>query len=226
MLKFCTLSQNSLSGLLNFTDTRYLACSAYPMLSKMNKTHDFEQIADLRSDLLRFARLQLNDTTQAEDAVHEAIDAALASNTFSGKGSLKSWVFAILRNKIIDLIREQHKTASVSYIEEAPENSDTLFDNRGYWKKTHQPANWQRPENTLANQQFLNIFEQCIKHLPANTAKVFMMREHLGMSIHEICEALELSESNCWVIMHRARAQLRACLEGNLIEKNALNMES
>ncbi|VAW73352.1 RNA polymerase sigma-70 factor [hydrothermal vent metagenome] len=184
-----------------------------------------EKIAALRDDLLRFARLQLYDATRVEDVVHETINAALTSNTYSGKGSLKSWVFAILRHKIVDIIREQHKTAAENYTEEDPADSDSAFNNKGYWKKSRQPANWQLPENILANQQFLNIFERCIALLPANTARVFMMREHLGLSVTEICDALDMSETNCWVIMHRARTQLRTCLERNLIEKNALNLE-
>ncbi|HED35955.1 MAG TPA: sigma-70 family RNA polymerase sigma factor [Gammaproteobacteria bacterium] len=191
----------------------------------MNKTSNSEEIADLRTDLLRFARLQLNDATLAEDVVHETINAALASTTFSGKGSLKSWVFAILRNKIIDLIREQHKVTSERYTEESVSDSDSPFDEKGHWKKNRQPANWHLPESALANQQFIEQFEQCVKKLPANTARVFMMREHLGLSIQEICEALGLSENNCWVIMHRARSQLRTCLESSFIEKNTLNVE-
>jgi len=191
----------------------------------MNKMPNSEEIVALRSDLLRFARLQLGDAVIAEDVVHEAINAALASSTFSGKGSLKSWVFAILRNKIVDSIREQHKIASEHYTEESVSDSDSPFDEKGHWKKNRQPANWQLPESSLANQQFIDLFEQCVKKLPANTARVFMMREHLGLNIHEICEALNLSESNCWVIMHRARSQLRICLENHFIEKNTLNVE-
>ncbi len=191
----------------------------------MNKISNSEKIVALRTDLLRFARLQLGDATIAEDVVHEAINAALASTAFSAKGSLKSWVFAILRNKIVDLIREQHKITSESYIEESHSDSDSPFDEKGHWKKNRQPANWQLPESTLANQQFIDLFEQCVKKLPANTARVFMMREHLGLSINEICVALSLSESNCWVIMHRARSQLRMCLESHFIEKNTLNVE-
>ena len=203
----------------------YLGGFAYQKLSVMSKTTESEQIAALRGDLLRFASLQLNDSSLAEDVVHEAIDAALSSHTFSGKGSLKSWVFAILRHKIVDLIREQHKNTSQSYIEEDTENLGTQFNEKGYWKKHQQPVNWRLPENALANQQFWSIFERCLNNLPANTARVFMMREHLGLSISEICLALSLSESNCWVIMHRARMQLRLCLEHNLIEKNALQLE-
>ncbi|VAW70191.1 hypothetical protein MNBD_GAMMA09-2010 [hydrothermal vent metagenome] len=191
----------------------------------MSKATHSDEIAALRGDLLRFARLQLNDSILAEDVVHEAIDAALAADTFSGKGSLKSWVFAILRNKIVDLIREQYKVLSHRYSEEDNAVSEDVFNEKGFWKKNQQPANWQLPESTLANQQFWNIFELCLNQLPTNTGRVFMMREHLGLSINEICLALCISESNCWVIMHRARMQLRSCLEHNFIEKSTLQME-
>jgi len=184
-----------------------------------------EQIASLRNDLLRFAQLQLRDATLAEDAVHEAINAALASNQYKNKGSLKNWVFAILRNKIIDVIRERSRHSNHSYIEDDTAELDAQFDARGHWKKNQQPVNWQHPENTLANNQFWEVFELCLNHLPQNTARVFMMREHLGLTIAEICNALSISESNCWVIMHRARALLRLCLEKSFSEKHFLHTE-
>ena len=171
------------------------------------------QIAALRDDLLRFAQRQLSDPALAEDVVHETIDAALAKNTYSGKGSLKSWLFAILRNKIVDQIRQQNKLSLQTYSEDEPIEADSLFTTRGYWKKSAQPANWQHPEAMLDNQQFWTILEICLNQLPENTSRVFMMREHLGLSIQEICHALSISENNCWVIMHRARQQLRLCLE-------------
>lgn len=187
---------------------------------------DAEQLQALREQMLKFATLQLRDATLAEDAVHDAIDAALSSNKFSGKGSLKSWVFAILRNKIIDIIRERSRHPTETFSEDDGSDLDDQFDNRGHWKKTQKPADWGKPETTLANEQFWLIFEACLNYLPESTAQVFMMREHLGLEIKEICDELSLSESNCWVIMHRARMRLRKCLEGNFIQGNFLQAVS
>jgi len=177
---------------------------------------DAEAIAQMREEMLRFATLQLRDAIFAEDVVHEAINAALASGKYSGRGSLKSWVFAILRNKIIDVIRERGRHPTESYIEEQGHHENP-FDEKDHWTQAHTPTNWGRPENVLANEQFWIVFELCLNRLPENTARVFMMREHLGLELKEVCKELEISDKNAWVIMHRARMQLRQCLEMNFI---------
>jgi len=216
----------SISGLLYLIYAGYLqSILAHQKKKAMSDRTAAEQIAALRNDLLRFAHLQLRDTALAEDAVHEAINAALASNQYKNKGSLKNWVFAILRNKIIDVIRDRSNHSSHSYTEDDTAELDDQFDAKGHWKKNKQPANWQHPENTLANNQFWEIFELCLNHLPQNTARVFMLREHLGLNISEICATLSISENNCWVIMHRARSQLRLCLEKGFNEKYFLQTE-
>jgi len=177
---------------------------------------DAEQIAKMREEMVRFATLQLRDAILAEDVVHEAIDAALSSGNYSGRGSLKSWVYAILRNKIIDVIRERSRHPTESFIEEQSDYEDP-FDERDHWKLEQTPTDWGRPETVLANEQFWLIFEICLNRLPENTARVFMMREHLGLELKEVCRELDISDKNAWVIMHRARMQLRQCLEINFI---------
>ena len=184
-----------------------------------------EQLTALREQMLRFATLQLRDATLAEDVTHDSINAALEPGKYSGKGSLKSWVFAILRNKIIDIIRERSRHPTEAFIEDDSADLEELFDNRGHWKKSQKPVDWGHPESSLASKQFWLVFEACLDELPEGTARVFMMREHLGLEIKEICSELSISESNCWVIMHRARMRLRKCLEGNFIQGNFLQAE-
>lgn len=179
-----------------------------------------EQIAAMRDEMLRFTTLQLRDAVLAEDVVHDALNAAFASDKFTGRGNLKSWVFAILRNKIIDVIRERSRHPTESYIEE--DDSDDQFKKNGHWKKSHKPSNWGHPEKALANEQFWIVFNICLKELPENIARVFMMREHLGLELKEVCKELNLSDSNAWVIMHRARSQLRKCLEINFMQEGIL----
>ena len=178
---------------------------------------DPEQLSALHDEMLRFATLQLRDKTLAEDAVQEAITAALKSDSGAERASLRTWVFAILRNKIIDVIRERSRHPTQSLIDDDISDLDEQFDERGHWQKEQQPSNWGHPESVLANEQFWPIFEACLNHLPENTARVFMMREHIGLEISEICQELSISESNCWVIMHRARMRLRSCLEKNFL---------
>ncbi len=178
---------------------------------------DAEQIGALRRDMLRFARLQLRDSHLAEDAVHEAIEAALKSTDYAGRARLKTWVFAILRNKIVDVIRERNRYPSEPIIEDSEPELEAQFKPNGHWLREQRPTAWRDPETSLANDQFWVIFEACLNELPENPARVFMMREHLGLEVAEICRELAISENNCWVLMHRARMRLRKCLENNFM---------
>lgn len=175
-----------------------------------------EELAGFRHDLLRFARLQLRDDAAAEDAVQETLAAALAAaGTFAGKAQAKTWTFAILKNKIVDHIRQRVREPTLNvYDDEIPDDAfDALFDERRHWKPSERPASWGDPEQSLEDAQFWRVFDACLERLPSNTARVFMRREFLGFETDEICKELALSASNCWVILHRARMALRLCLE-------------
>jgi RNA polymerase sigma-70 factor (ECF subfamily) len=178
------------------------------------------EMTALRPDLLRFARLQLRDAGAAEDAVQETMLAALTgSHRFESRSSYKTWLISILRNKIIDTIRRQSREVSASSLadDEAGDDvlNDTLFDRRAHWTDAAKPGRWADPEASFEQQQFWKVFEACLDHLPAKTARVFMMREFLGFETDEICKEAGISASNCWVVLHRARLRLRTCLETN-----------
>ncbi len=177
-----------------------------------------DELAHFRPDLLRFARLQLRDDQLAEDVVQETMIAALAGRRdFAGRSALKTWVFSILKHKIIDAIRSRERTVNLSALsgeEEAFEEAfDRLFKANGHWKRDNRPGDWGDPEETLRQAQFWQVFDACLNHLPKSTARVFMMRELLEFEVDEICTELQISASNCYVILHRARNNLRGCLE-------------
>jgi RNA polymerase sigma-70 factor (TIGR02943 family) len=172
----------------------------------------------LRPDLLRFARLQLRDAGAAEDAVQETLLATLTgSHSFESRSSYKTWLISILRNKIIDIIRDQGREVPASSLadDEAGDEqlADTLFDRRGHWQAEARPARWADPEASFEQKQFWAVFEACLDRLPAKAARVFMMREFLGLETEEICKETGMSTSNCWVVLHRARQGLRTCLD-------------
>jgi RNA polymerase sigma-70 factor (ECF subfamily) len=173
--------------------------------------------AERRSDLVRFAALQLRDQHLAEDAVQETLMAAMqAIDRFEGRSSLKTWVFSILKRKIIDVLRSTRREVSTSQMSSNSDEErdfDELFNERGFWATEHKPHRWTEPEDSLEQQQFWSIFELCLDHLPTRTAQVFSMRELLGLDTDEICKELAISTSNCWVILHRARMGLRLCLD-------------
>jgi len=93
----------------------------------------------------------------------------------------------------------------------ALEDLDALFDASGHWREPPQP--W--PEQALEGRQFLAALEKCLALLPARTAQVFLMREHLGVETPEICKELGITATHCWVLLYRARMALRECLQQN-----------
>lgn len=187
-----------------------------------------DELAQLRPDLLRFARLQLRDDTLAEDVVQEALIAALAGKQdFAGRAALKTWVFAILKNKIIDTLRGRERSINLSALAVEEEGFDQTFDRlfkaNGHWSPAARPGDWGDPEETLRQTQFWATFDACLNHLPAGTARIFMMREFLEFEVEEICRELGIRSSNCYVILHRARHNLRGCLERTWFGPNPRN---
>lgn len=188
------------------------------MKSQETAAFDRGMLEDIRTDMLRFARLQLRDDALAEDVVQEAMMAALqGEKSFDGRAAAKTWVFSILRHKIVDAIRLKTRSINVGALlpeEEAMDEAfDALFQPNAHWQPGEQPADWGDPEAALHQEQFWAVFEACLTHLPESTARVFMMREFLEFDTAEICESLGISTSNCHVILHRARGGLRRCLE-------------
>lgn len=176
------------------------------------------ELAGFRRDMLRFAVLQLRDQATAEDAVQEAMLSALeGADRFAERAKLKTWVFSILRHKIVDIIRRRAREPSYEHPEEDIDEEDfaPLFKSNGHWQSDARPSDWGNPEKSFENQRFWAIFDSCLNRLPAGTARVFMMREMLGLETDEICRELSMSSNNCWVVLHRARMGLRLCLDQN-----------
>ena len=190
------------------------------MNAVMNRLVNDGYLDEIRRDMIKFALLQLRNEAQAEDVVQEALLAALENTReFAGRSAVKTWIFAILKNKIIDLIRQQARTTNVSALSAEEESLDqafeSLFKTNDHWLPGARPVNWGDPEESLREQRFWVVFDACFKHLPENTARVFMMREFLEFETSEVCRELSLTTSNCHVILHRARNGLRRCLESN-----------
>ncbi|OTM48098.1 RNA polymerase subunit sigma [Acinetobacter pittii] len=178
---------------------------------------------EFAQQMIKFAFLQLSSLPQAEDVVQEALTSAFQHlDSFKGRAAFKTWVFAILKNKIIDVIRQKSRLVSMTELfkdEESELSIDALFDASGHWHKYEAPQAWQSPEEMMEQAYFWMIFEACLNHLPAKYAQVFMMREVIELSSNEICSKLELSISNFNVLMYRSRTRLRECLENKWLLK-------
>ena len=167
----------------------------------------------MRPRLLRFARLQLRNDAAAEDAVQEAMLAAVENIArFEGAAAVATWLFAILKNKIIDEFRRRARQPVESEGDEEllEAHINDQFDAHDHWVSP--VAAWNDPQASLEQKRFWEVFDACIGGLPDRPARVFGMRELLGMETEDICKELGVSTSNCWVLLHRARMGLRECL--------------
>ena len=178
---------------------------------------DAQFMESLRRQMIRFATLQLSDAHLAEDAVQDALIGALKNaNSFGGRAALKTWVFAILKNKIADTLRQRQRlvyAGSLAGEKDEDEDFSELFDRKGFWQADERPVAWNHPEEALREGQFWRVFETCLENLPGNQARVFMMREFIELDSPEICATVGITVSNLNVMLHRARLRLRECLE-------------
>ncbi len=190
-----------------------MQCGGAVTDSQDNESYE-KRLEAVRPRLLAFARLQLSDQYAAEDLVQDALLAAYQSlDRFRGQAKFETWVFGILRHKLLDEIRSRAKARTISLEQEDYPDIEHFFAANDMWEPTEIPQPWHDPEQALEKDHFWQVFDICVFHLPTNTARVFTLRELLGMDTDEICDSLGISEQNCWVILHRARLKLRACLE-------------
>ncbi|WP_301098783.1 sigma-70 family RNA polymerase sigma factor [Otariodibacter sp.] len=178
-----------------------------------------EKLEDIRSQMLKFAILQLKDVDLAEDVVQEAFLSAYKNiNSFKGGAAFKTWIFTILKNKIIDLIRYKSRTITVSDIDQ-DDDTNAFFDEKDHWNLSyHEPNEWKNIQSSVYKKQFWTVFETCLMVLPTHQGRIFMMREYLEMDSKEICQECDISTSNLHVILYRARLQLQSCLSKNWFE--------
>jgi RNA polymerase sigma-70 factor (ECF subfamily) len=180
----------------------------------------YAEVESHRAYLLRFATAKLRDPDQAEECVHEALLAAIEGvGGFGGQSSLRTWLTSILKFKIIDFQRRviserAHFAAAPDEDDSAdPEWMDRLYDHTGHWRADM--AEWSNPDSALNQKQFFEIFERCMDKLPKAAGRVFFKREVMGIETDEICKEEDITASNCWVMLHRARLSLRECLDKN-----------
>jgi RNA polymerase sigma-70 factor (ECF subfamily) len=157
--------------------------------------------------LYRFALARLRDRDAAEEVVQETLLAALEHHaSFAGRSSVRTWLTAILKHKIVDLKRAQARAAG----SEAGVLEQTHGDgNGGMAQLAARPNAWNDPVRALEQKRMLRTFDQAVADLPECAARVFEMRELRGLNTGEVSAALGISSNNCCVILHRARSALR-----------------
>jgi RNA polymerase sigma-70 factor (TIGR02943 family) len=175
--------------------------------------------------LFRFALVRLRDPVRAEDAVQETFLAALKSgHAYTGRGSERSWLAGILKNKIFDHFRKAGRELSFTdlefYSDQENENFDSVSLDKQAWASDAGPQEWAAVGESLDNDLFWKAYRDCAGKLPEKVAAAFNLREVDGLQSKEVCALLHISENNLWVMLHRARMALRRCLEINWFAKN------
>jgi len=171
------------------------------------------ELAQHRPALVRFARRKVRDEALAEDAVQDAMLAAVASlDRFQGQSSLKTWLIGILNHKIQDVFRRETRYVSMPGDDDDPDSFDRLGSGLGLeWADDSTD-----PMRAVASARMRAALEREIDVMPANLKAVFRMQALEGMATSEVCEKLSISEANCWVRLHRARKHLAARMRSHL----------
>jgi RNA polymerase sigma-70 factor (ECF subfamily) len=176
----------------------------------MDPEHWLDRYGDY---LFRFALARIGDPSAAEDVVQETLLAALkARHDFQNRSDFRTWLTGILKHKIVDHFRRQRPDRIGNGLDPAELPSESPFDGRGRWKNP--PRTWgSDPLGRVERKEFLSWLFRCLGELPERMARVFSLREFEGVDTALICQELDISPTNCWTLLHRARMKLRRCLE-------------
>ncbi len=162
--------------------------------------------------LYRYAVARLRDAEAAEEVVQETFVSGLrAREQYSGHGTEGAWLMGILKRKVIDFVRARNRHSAA---QETDDPIETLFTEEGHWRSDPRIIESQ-PETLLERAEFWTMLRQCLSGLPQKQADVFTLREMEGLTGEEVCKELELTSSNLWVLLHRARLRLSTCVKSN-----------
>jgi RNA polymerase sigma-70 factor, ECF subfamily len=187
-----------------------------------DETAFMELVDQLQPAMLRVARMYVSSTAVAEEVVQDAWLGVLRGlHRFEGRSSLRTWIFRILTN--IAKTRGQREGRSLPFASLAGDDLDApavdpgRFDSpegssRGRWSTL--PDDWTGiPEDRLLGHETLDVIGRVIATLPPMQAEVIRLRDALGWTSEEVRNALDLTETNQRVLLHRARAKVRSALE-------------
>ena len=178
-----------------------------------------EWVRAYTGELLRYTRARVKDDAEAEDLVQLAFMAAWeAQDRFAGESSPRTWLFAILKHKLMDHYRRAYREAErlSGAVQEADHLLSGLFDDRGHWREGHRPQQvpeFDEPDN---DERLDRALRQCLEALPGDWRQAVEMKYLMEEDAATIQETLDLKPANYWQRLHRAKLKLRACIEERL----------
>lgn len=167
---------------------------------------------ELYSDyLFNYTISRVNDREIAKDIIQDTFFAGLKSmKNFKGQASERTWLISILKRKIIDYYRRINSKKGQAEVR-MTYNSD---ENEGDWLEERiEDERYLNALDTLENTELGNAIYDCISKLPEKQATVFKMKTILNYETEAICNELNITASNLWVMIHRARTALAECME-------------
>jgi len=173
--------------------------------------------------LFGYASKRLRDSESAEEAVQETFVSGLRyRDQYAGRGQERAWLLGILKRKIIDAMRARARQRTADSADDDNDISNVLFDHRGHWMGDPRFFG-HSPHRRLESQEFWDAFRGCLEGLPRRQADVFSLREIDAKSSEEVCKDLDISPSNLWVLLHRARLRLAHCLKSRWQAEESLS---
>jgi RNA polymerase sigma-70 factor (ECF subfamily) len=172
--------------------------------------------------MVRVAKIFVNGEATAEEVVQDSWLVVLEGiAAFEGRASLRSWMFSIVANRARSRARRERRSEPFSSFEEPA--GEPAVDPARFYPPDHPrwPGHWSEPperwaEEQLLLQETLQLTKQAIDTLPAAQRHVIILRDVEGCTSEEVCELLGVSDGNQRVLLHRARAKVRAMLEPHL----------
>jgi len=170
--------------------------------------------------LYRYAYVRVGSKAVAEDLVQETFLAALkAKDRYDGRSPVRFWLLGILKHKVVDHYRKSSRETSMEEWKENDMEDSLMF--KVFGLPEQRSGSWQfNPRKAFEQVEFWGVFSECLSKLRGPLQKAFVLRELEGQSTEGICKDLGVTANNLWVMLHRARAQLKTCLEQNWLRKN------
>lgn len=188
-----------------------------------NKLEPEKWIERYSDALFSYTFARINKREVAEDLVQETFLSALKGReSFLGNASEKTWLISILKRKVIDHYRKKSTQNELNIFDKDAKDDfmNHFFDKEsaqgGHWAEGANPAEWKKDlQPGVESEEFNTILKSCLGKMPEKWSAVFVLKNMEDLDAEEICKELNITQSNYWVLMHRAKLQLRECMEKN-----------
>lgn len=185
----------------------------------MHKLNPDKWVEAFGDELYLFILKRIADEERAKDLLQDIFYSAWKNKEgFKGEASERTWLYQICKNKIIDFYRKGKNAMLTTSLNS--EDDEQYFDEHGNWQKDSKPHNWGMDAGSkIETKEFYKVLEQCKEDLKKMQQAVFAMKYLDDMESEEICKVLDITPSNYWILIHRARLKMRLCMEKKWFDK-------